>query len=114
VGPCWLGLELWRRLGLDKFWEGLLDAAVADVPWSRVWVFDRGIVSEENLAALRRRNGQYLVGTPRSKLKQFEAELLGEGWERVRDDVEVKRVGMPGGEETYVLCRTAARMRRVG
>ena len=45
----------------------------------RVWVFDRGVVSEENLAALRRRNGQYLVGTPRSKLKQFEAELLSGG-----------------------------------
>jgi transposase len=75
----------------------------------RVWVFDRGVVSEENLAALRRRNGQYLVGTPRSKLKQFEAELLSGGWERVRDDVEVKRVAVPGGEETYVLCRTTAR-----
>jgi len=265
LGPCFLGLELWRRLELDKFWEGLLDPAVADVPWSRVaavlainrlcapgselaieerwypttalddllaipegslndtrlyrcldrllphktklerhlrerygelfgaefdvllydltssyvegagekdpmlqrgysrdhrpdckqvvialivnaegfplsyetfdgnradvstlevvmrmverkygrarrvWVFDRGIVSEENLAALRRRGGQYLVGTPRSKLKQFEAELLAGGWDRVRDDVEVKRVAMPGGEETYVLCRTTAR-----
>jgi transposase len=75
----------------------------------RVWVFDRGVVSEENLAALRRRSGQYLVGTPRWKLKQFEAELLTGGWERVRDDVEVKRVPMPGGEETYVLCRTRAR-----
>src|SRR5271157_5238551 len=75
----------------------------------RVWVFDRGGVSEENLAALRRRNGQYLVGTPRSKLKQFEAELLTGGWERVREDVELKRVPVPGGEETYVLCRTTAR-----
>jgi transposase len=75
----------------------------------RVWVFDRGIVSEENLAAVRRRNGQYLVGTPRSKLKQFEQELLADDWERVRDDVEVKRIPMPGGEETYVLCRAAAR-----
>jgi transposase len=75
----------------------------------RVWVFDRGIVSEENLAALRGPGGQYLVGTPRSKLKQFEAELLAEGWERVCDDVEVKRVAMPGGEETYILCRTRAR-----
>ena len=75
----------------------------------RVWVFDRGIVSEENLAALRRRNGQYLVGMPRAKLKQFEAELLAGGWERGREDVEVKRVAMPGGEETYVLCRTTAR-----
>lgn len=75
----------------------------------RVWVFDRGIVSEENLAAVRRRQGQYLVGTPRSQLKQFEQELLAGGWEQVREDVEVKRVAMPGGEESYVLCRTRAR-----
>jgi transposase len=80
-------------------------------PARRVWVFDRGVVSEENLAALRGRNGPYLVGTPRSKLKQFEAELLTGDWERVREDVEVKRVPMPGGEETYVL-RTTARQEK--
>src|SRR5437667_7087382 len=27
----------------------------------RIWVMDRGIVSEENLAAIRKRGGQYLV-----------------------------------------------------
>jgi len=75
----------------------------------RVWVFDRGVVSEENLALLRRRNGQYLVGTPRSKLKQFERELLEGGWEQVCPEVEVKCVTVPGGEETYILCRTAGR-----
>ncbi len=75
----------------------------------RVWVFDRGIVSEENLAMLRKRQGQYLVGTPRSKLKQFERELLEGGWEQIRPEVEVKRVSTPGGEETYILCRTTAR-----
>ncbi|MGH8337486.1 MAG: IS1634 family transposase, partial [Gammaproteobacteria bacterium] len=41
----------------------------------RIWVFDRGIVSGENLAAIGKRGGQYLVGTPRSRMKQFEAEL---------------------------------------
>ena len=75
----------------------------------RVWVFDRGVVSEENLALLRKRNGQYLVGTPRSKLKQFERELLEGGWEQVCPEVEVKCVATPGGEETYILCRTAGR-----
>jgi transposase len=30
----------------------------------RIWIFDRDIVSEENLAAIRKRGGQYLVGTP--------------------------------------------------
>ena len=75
----------------------------------RVWVFDRGIVSEDNLEALRRRGGQYLVGTPRSKLKQFERQLLEGGWEQVRPDVEVKLVATPQGEETYLLCRSTAR-----
>src|SRR5437870_8171647 len=65
----------------------------------RVWVFDRGVVSEENLATLRKRQGSYLVGTPRSKLKQFERELLEGGWEQIRPEVEVKRVRVPSGEE---------------
>ena len=75
----------------------------------RIWVMDRGIVSEENLAAIRKRGGQYLVGTPRSQMKQFEAELLKEDWTRVRPEVEVKTVAIPQGEETYILCRTAGR-----
>jgi transposase len=75
----------------------------------RIWVFDRGIVSEENLAAIRKRDGQYLVGTPRSQMKQLEAELVKDDWTRVRPEVEVKKVAIPQGEETYVLCRTAGR-----
>ena len=78
----------------------------------RVWVFDRGIVSEENLQMLRKHDGQYLVGTPRSKLKQFERELLAEGWEQVRKDVEVKLVPAPAGNETYILCRSTARQEK--
>jgi transposase len=75
----------------------------------RIWVFDRGVVSEENLATLRRRGAQYLVGTPRSKLKSFQQELLSDEWEQVRPEVEVKLVPIRGGGETYVLCRTSAR-----
>jgi transposase len=75
----------------------------------RIWVFDRGIVSEENLRAIRKRGGQYLVGTPRRQMKQFEEELLKDDWAQVRPDVEVKKVAIPQGEETYILCRTAAR-----
>jgi transposase len=52
----------------------------------RVWVLDRGIISEANLRRLRQHEGQYLVGTPRSQLKQFERELLAEGWEQARQD----------------------------
>src|SRR3984885_10544576 len=75
----------------------------------RIWVMDRGIVSEENLAAIRRRGGQYLVGTPRRQMKRFEEELMRDDWTQVRGDVEVKQVAIPQGEETYILCRTASR-----
>jgi transposase len=75
----------------------------------RIWVMDRGIVSEENLAAIRKRGGQYLVGTPRRQMKRFEAELLKDDWTQVRPDVEVKQIAVPQGEETYILCRTAGR-----
>jgi len=75
----------------------------------RIWVLDRGIVSEENLAAIRKRGGQYLVGTPRRQMKQFEEELLKDDWTRVRPEVEVKKVAIPQGEETYILCRTRGR-----
>src|SRR5712672_2797504 len=75
----------------------------------RIWVMDRGIVSEENLAAIRKRGGQYLVGTPRSQMKQFEAELLKDDWKQVRPEVEVKQAKLSQGEETYILCRTTGR-----
>jgi transposase len=78
----------------------------------RIWVFDRGVVSEENLAAIRKRGGQYLVGTPRSQMKQFETELVQEDWTQVRPEVEVKKVAIPQGEETYILCRTAGRKQK--
>ena len=75
----------------------------------RIWVMDRGIVSEENLQAIRKRGGQYLVGTARSQMKQFEAELLTDDWIQVRPEVEVKKVAIPQGEETFILCRTSGR-----
>jgi transposase len=75
----------------------------------RIWVFDRGIVSEENLAAIRKRGGQYLVGTPRSQMKPFAVELLKDDWTRVRPEVEVKKAAIPQGEETFILCRTTGR-----
>jgi transposase len=43
-------------------------------------------------------------------MKQFETELLNkEGWNQVRPEVEVKKIAIPQGEETYILCRTAGR-----
>ena len=44
----------------------------------RIWVGDRGMVSADNIAFLKRSGRRYIVGTPKSMLKQFERELLAE------------------------------------
>jgi len=78
----------------------------------RIWVLDRGMVSEENIEFLRAHQAQYLVGTPKAQLRQFEAALLEErDWQQVRPDVEVKLLAHPDGkgQEQFVLCRSAAR-----
>ena len=75
----------------------------------RIWVVDRGMVNEENLAFIRDRGGHYVVGTPRSMLKRYEKELTESGWSAVYEDVEVKLCPTPDGTETFVLCRSQAR-----
>jgi transposase len=75
----------------------------------RIWVMDRGIVSEENLDWLRGRSGRYLVGTPRTMLRRYEAALREEGWTQVYEDLEVKTVAGPEGTETFILCRSHSR-----
>ena len=77
-----------------------------------MWVFDRGIVSEENLALLRRRGAHYLVATPKRKLVAFAQELLQEDWAAVagRPEIEVKLVERDA--ELYVLTRSRERAER--
>jgi transposase len=78
---------------------------------NRVWVTDRGIVSEENLEFLRERGARYLVGTPKSQLRRYETELLHtEGWHAIREGLDVKLVAAPDGSaERFVLCRSRER-----
>ncbi len=83
----------------------------------RVWVMDRGMTSTENLEWLREGGRQYLVGTPKSELRKWEFELMEEdGWERVRQGLEVKICEWPmdesGGKEVYVLCRSSERRKK--
>lgn len=76
----------------------------------RIWVMDRGMVSEDNMAFLRQRGARYLVGTPKSMLRKFEHELLAHDWEAVQPGVEVKKCTSPdGGADTFILCRSEGR-----
>ncbi len=77
---------------------------------NRIWVMDRGMVSEENLEFMRKVGARYLVGTPKVMLKKFEQQLFEQNWEAVQPDVEVKLCCSPEGtDEIFVLCRSQGR-----
>ncbi|MDR2675365.1 MAG: IS1634 family transposase [Opitutaceae bacterium] len=78
----------------------------------RVWVMDRGMVSEASLTFLRERKARHLAGTPKSWLRAHEQTLLEQSnWQEVQHGLEVRLVEHPGGEpgERHVPCRGGAR-----
>jgi transposase len=76
---------------------------------SRIWVLDRGMVSEENVEILKQGGRRYIVGTPKSMLKRYERELLAQEWHRVHEGLEVRLCPAPDGAEVFILCRSAER-----
>ena len=76
----------------------------------RIWVMDRGIPTEEVLAEMRASDPPvcYLVGTPKARLKKYEADLLGKPWEQVREGVDVKLHSAEG--ELYVFAQSRDRV----
>jgi len=95
--------------------EGTLDGVLEAIERKhgvarRIWVFDRGVVSEANLQKLRERGARYVVGTPRSQLKQYEQQLLGGDWQAISSEVRVQLLSE--GPETFVLARSADRAKK--
>lgn len=79
----------------------------------RIWIMDRGMISEENLELLTEEGRRYIIGTPKSQLKKFEQHLLSQDWKQVHEGLDVKLCPSPdGGEETFILCRSAARRQK--
>jgi transposase len=101
---------------------------------NRIWVMDRGMVSEENLTFLRKEGRRYLVGTPKGLLKKYEQELLSDDWHKIREGIEVKLLTVPPDEddkiaddeiagdapspdaapqkEIFILCRSRDRVKK--
>ena len=76
----------------------------------RIWVMDRGIPTEEVLEQMRQSTPplQYLVGTPKGRLTQYEQALLQQSWQEVRPGVRVKL--LPQDQELYVLAESQDRV----
>ena len=79
---------------------------------NRVWVMDRGMVSEANLKFLREKGGSYIVGTPKAMLRRFEKHLTDKDWHPAQDGVQVKLVEGPDGDETFILARSEDRQKK--
>ena len=80
---------------------------------NRVWVMDRGMASQENVAWLNQTGRRYVIGTPKSELKRWAKQIEDSAtWRRIRDDVEVKLCRGPESSETFLLCRSAARVEK--
>jgi len=80
---------------------------------NRIWVMDRGMVSENNLRFVRQRAGSYIVGTPKAVLRQFERYLTDKDWHEVQEGVEVKLVRNPdNNQELFVLARSTDRRQK--
>lgn len=76
----------------------------------RIWVMDRGMVSQKTMTFLRSEDRRYIVGTPRGQLREFQAELAGEeGWEPIMEGLSAKLIEAEGGKERFLLCRSLAR-----
>jgi transposase len=98
---------------------------------NRIWVMDRGMVSEKNLEFLRKEGRRYLVGTSKCLLKKYERELLSDDWHKIREGIEVKLLTVPRDEEDdaaatdsvagdeaasdkeiFILCRSQDRVKK--
>lgn len=76
---------------------------------NRIWVVDRGMVSQDNIEFLKAGHRRYIIGTPKSLLKQFQQQLLADDWRSIHEELEVKLCPSPDGQEVFILCRSASR-----
>jgi len=79
---------------------------------NRVWVMDRGIPTEEAIQQMQEADPKicYLVGTPKGRLSQLEAELVKLPWQQARPSVRVKLLTRE--KELYVFVESGDRLKK--
>jgi transposase len=78
----------------------------------RIWVMDRGMVSQENIDLLKEGKRRYIIGTPKAMLRNFAVQIASDDWDKVHEGLEVKRCQSPDGDETFILCRSQDRRKK--
>jgi len=75
----------------------------------RVWVMDRGMISDDALTFLSAEGRRYLLATKRPALNAFQAELRSPGWQRLPDNADVEVKQLTREEVHYLLARSRPR-----
>jgi hypothetical protein len=78
----------------------------------RVWVMDRGMISEETLRFLSQPGRRHLLATRRGELASFQEELCRDGWTRLDDNPDVEVKLLKREHVHYLLARSRPRRRK--
>jgi transposase len=78
----------------------------------RVWVMDRGMISEDTLKFLGRSGRRYLLATRRGELAAFAQHLRAGGWQRLPDNPDVEVKLLKRRRVHYLLARSRPRRQK--
>jgi hypothetical protein len=79
---------------------------------NRVWVMDRGMISDDALTFLSAPGRRYLLATKRAALAAFQAELGSPGWQRLPDNPDVQVKLLQRDLVHYLLARSRPRRQK--
>jgi transposase len=78
----------------------------------RVWVMDRGMISEDALKFLGQSGRRYLLATRRGELASFATHLRAGGWQRLEDNPDVEVKLLKRKRVHYLLARSRPRRQK--
>jgi Transposase DDE domain/Domain of unknown function (DUF4277) len=78
----------------------------------RVWVMDRGMISEDTLKFLGRSGRRYLLATRRGELAAFAKHLRAGGWQRLPENPDVEVKLLKRNRVHYLLARSRPRRQK--
>jgi transposase len=78
----------------------------------RIWVMDRGAISDESLKFLGESGRRYLLATRRGELAQFQDQLGKNGWKRLKKNSQVEVKLFEREEVHYLLARSRPRRKK--
>ncbi len=78
----------------------------------RIWVMDRGMISDESLRFLAESGRRYLLATRRGELAEFQAKLGKDGWKRLPNNPQVEVKLFKRNDVHYLLARRRPRRKK--